>query len=57
MDTDDVEQVLGAAYDAGDADTGLYNTGLKFVVFDIVDGKKTFQWFDNAMDFSDVHHG
>jgi hypothetical protein len=50
MMIDEVEAALTAAYDADQAETGLYNTGLRFVVFDVVDGRKTFAWFDHAKD-------
>jgi hypothetical protein len=54
MTMDEVESALSAAYDADKAETGLYNTGLMFVVFDVVDGRKTFAWFDNVRDLGDV---
>ncbi|MFP3637608.1 hypothetical protein [Paraburkholderia sp. SIMBA_054] len=54
MTMEEVEAALSAAYDANKADTGLYNAGLKMVVFDVVDGRKTFAWFDHAKDLSDT---
>ncbi|MGF6440171.1 hypothetical protein [Paraburkholderia youngii] len=54
MTRDEVEAALSAAYDAGKAGTGLYNTGLLFVVFDVENDRKTFAWFERAEDLGDV---
>ncbi len=54
MDREQIEALLKQKYYAGEAETGLYNTGLQFVVMDEVSGELTFQWFANAMDIGDV---
>lgn len=54
---EDIEALLKAKVEADEAETGLYDTGLAYVVVDRVDGAVTFQWFGNAMPFSDVLHG
>lgn len=41
----EIEAFLKSAIEAGDAETGLYNTGMQHVVVDRVDGEFTFQWF------------
>lgn len=51
---DDIEFLLKAKIEAGEAETGLYDLGISYVVVDIVDDKMTFQWFDHMMPFSDV---
>lgn len=54
MGRDEVEALLKAKFDAGEADTGLYDTGLEFVVMDVVDCKVTFQWFASSRTLDDV---
>lgn len=54
MGRDEVEALLKAKFDAGEADTGLYDTGLEFVVMDVVDCKITFQWFESSRTLDDV---
>ena len=55
---DDIECLLRAKIEAGEAETGLYDVGLSFVVADnvLTDGRDvvTFQWFEHAMPFNDV---
>lgn len=46
---DGIEAALRAKYEAGELDSGLFNTGLSWVVMDNVDGELQFQWFDEAM--------
>lgn len=43
-----VEDKLWAGYQAGEIDTGLFRSGLLYVVFDMVDEKPLFTWFDQA---------
>lgn len=54
MDRDEIEALLTKKYHACEADTGLYNTGLQFVVMDLVDNQLTFQWFANACEIRDL---
>lgn len=54
---EDIEALLRAKVDAGEAETGLFSTGLAYVVVDCVDDVVTFQWFSYAMPFSDVIRG
>ena len=54
MDREEVEALLKAKYEAGEADTGLYDTGLQFVVMDVVGGEVTFQWFSSSRTLEDV---
>ncbi len=54
MDRNEVEALLTRKYEAGEAETGLYNTGLQFVVMDVVDGEVTFQWFQDAHSLEDL---
>lgn len=54
MDRDEVEALLQAKYEAGEADTGLYDTGLQFVVMDVADGKVVFQWFSSPRSLDDL---
>ena len=54
MDRDEVEALLKAKYEAGEADTGLYDTGLQYVVMDNVGGTLSFQWFASAHTLDDV---
>lgn len=51
---EEIESVLKARIEADAAETGLYDTGLWFVVVDRVNGEFTFQWFDSPMQLSDV---
>lgn len=57
---DDIEFLLRAKIEAGEAETGLYDIGLSYVIADramtIVDGKEvvTFQWFDHMIPFNDL---
>jgi hypothetical protein len=46
---EEIEAALRAKYEAGNLDTGLFNTGLCWVVMDNVEGKIEFQWFDEAL--------
>ena len=54
----DIEFLLRAKIEAGEAETGLYDIGLSYLVVDRVDTAQgeviTFQWFDHMMPFSDV---
>lgn len=54
---EDIESLLKAKVEAGETETGLYSTGLAYVVVDRVDGQVTFQWFSHAMPFSDALYG
>ena len=54
MSREEIEALLTRKYEAGEAGTGLYNTGLQFVVLDNVDGKLVFQWFQDVMSFTDL---
>ena len=55
---DEIEAFLKAKVEAYDAETGLYDVGLSYVVVDRVsEGEKevvTFEWFNYMMEFSDV---
>ncbi len=51
---EDIEAILKAKVEMGEAETGLYDTGLCYVVVDRVDDKVTFQWFGHAMNISDA---
>lgn len=51
---DEIETALRARYEAGELDTGLFNTGICWVVMDNVNGELTFQWFDDAVHLDDV---
>lgn len=57
MDQEEVESLLRQKYEAGEADTGLYDTGLQFVVMDTVNGEVTFQWFASPRLLADVLGG
>jgi len=54
----DIEFLLRAKIEAGEAEIGLYDLDLSFVMVDkvLVDGKDTvtFQWFDSAIPFNDL---
>lgn len=54
MDRDEVEALLMAKYEAGEADTGLYDNGLQFVVMDVVGGEVAFRWFASSRTLDDV---
>jgi hypothetical protein len=54
---EDMEALIRSKVDADEAETGLYNIGLAYVVVDRVDGKVTFQWFGEAMPFTDLLPG
>ncbi len=51
---DDIEFLLKAKIEADEAETGLYDCGICYVVADRVNGEVTFQWFDTPMEFSDL---
>lgn len=51
---EDIEIVLKVKVEADEAETGLYDCGISYVVVDRVDGEVTFQWFEHAMPFGDV---
>lgn len=51
---EEIEAILKAKIEADEAETGLYDTGLWFVIVDRVNGEFTFQWFDSAMQLDDV---
>jgi len=51
---EEIEAALRAKYEAGELDTGLFNTGLQWVVMDNVDGALEFQWFDEAVHIDQV---
>lgn len=54
---EDIEALIKSKIDADEAETGLYNTGLAYVVVDRVDGEVTFEWFGDAMPFADLLPG
>lgn len=53
---EEVEAVLRDKLASDEADTGLYDLGLGYVVVDRVghENAVTFQWFDGAMDFNEL---
>jgi hypothetical protein len=51
---EEIEAFLEPKIKAGEADTGLYDVGLSYVVVDVVGGKVTFEWFSHAMPFNDL---
>jgi hypothetical protein len=58
-DQRDIEFLLKAKIETGDAETGLYDLGMGYVVVDRVDvgnglSELTFQWFYNAIPFRDL---
>lgn len=54
MDREQIESLLKQAYQAGKADTGLYDTGLQHVVMDNVEGELTFTWFESVNTLDDL---
>ncbi len=60
MDQEEIEALIKAKIEAGEAETGLYDAGLQYVVVDrISDGKGdrlTFQWFSNMLTVDDLVH-
>ena len=54
MDREEIEALLTRKYEAGEAEAGLYNTGLQFVFMDNVGGELVFQWFQDATDIADL---
>jgi hypothetical protein len=58
MTQEEMEALLKAKIAAGEAETGLYNTGLQWVVVDRVSGSKgeefTFQWFHSMLSVDDL---
>lgn len=53
---EEIEAFFREKLAAGEAETGLYDLGLSFVVVDRVgpDQKVTFQWFGEALRFNDL---
>lgn len=51
---EEIEAFLKAMIEAGEAETGLYNTGLAHVVVDRVDGEFTFEWFHDVRQLADL---
>lgn len=55
---EEIEALLRAKIASGHADTGLYDTGLKYVVVDTVSNGKndelTFTWFETLRTIDDV---
>lgn len=51
---EEMEAVLKAKIEAGEAETGLYETGLAYVVVDFVDDEVTFEWFGGTLLFADL---
>lgn len=53
---EEIEEFFREKLAAGEADTGLYDVGLSFVVVDRVgpDQEVTFHWFDQAQPFNDL---
>lgn len=54
---EEIEAVLKAKIEADEAETGLYDIGLQFVVVDRVNGEFTFEWFECAISLNDVLRG
>jgi hypothetical protein len=58
MTRDEIENLIKAKVLAHDADTGLYDTGLQYVVVDIVNNGNgdeiTFQWFESMRTVDDL---
>lgn len=53
---EEIEAFLREKLASGEAETGLYDLGLSFVVVDRVgpDQEVTFQWFGHALRFNDL---
>lgn len=52
---EEIESIIKAKIQAGEAETGLYDVGLSYVVVDDVIGEGiVFQWFDHMMPLSDL---
>ncbi len=51
---DEIEKFLKAMISIGKAETGLYSTGISYVVVDRVNEEFTFQWFDYSISLTDV---
>ena len=53
---EEVEAFLRSQLDSGEAESGLYDLGLGYVVVDRVgpSNKIEFQWFDEAINFNDL---
>jgi hypothetical protein len=60
MNRDEIEALITAKIETGDAGTGLYDTGLQYVVVDYADIGKgnglTFKWFDTLRTVDDLIH-
>lgn len=52
--TEEIEAFLRAMIEAGEAETGLYDTGLAHVAVDRVDEQFTFQWFHESRQLSEL---
>lgn len=51
---DEIEAALRAKYEAGELDTGLFDTGLCWVTMDNVDGVLQFCWFEECLKLDQV---
>ncbi len=53
---EEIEAFLRTKVEADEAETGLYDLGLSYVVVDRVGPKNevTFQWFEKAIRFNDL---
>jgi hypothetical protein len=53
---EEIEAFLRKKLEADEADTGLYDLGLTYVVVDRIgqDNNMTFTWFEKAIPFSDL---
>ena len=49
MDQAEIEALLKAKYASGEADTGLYDTGLQYVIMDVEDGEIIFHWYSSLL--------
>lgn len=54
MSRDEVEALLTRKYESGEIGSGLYKTGLQYVVMESNDGRLSFQWFQDAADIGDL---
>jgi hypothetical protein len=56
----DIEFLVKVKIEAGEAETGLYDIGLSYLVVDRVDTEQgeafTFQWFDSMMPFRNLQN-